>query len=159
MDALVPVLLASNQRPAAIARQFDSSGVTDVTGFGLAGHLLEMLRASDAAAELRLADLPLLPGVAELAAEGLESTLAPANRKIETEIENRQPGETLPGRRLAAAYAALFDPQTSGGLLFGVRADQADSLLAKLREASDIAAAIIGEVARHEPDRPRLRVV
>ena len=159
MDALVPVLLASNQRPAETARQFDISGVTDVTGFGLAGHLSEMLRASDAAAELRLADLPLLPGVAELAAEGLESTLAPANRSIETEIENRCPSEMLPGRRLAAAYAALFDPQTSGGLLIGVRAEQAESLVAKLREASDIPAAIIGEVVQYEPGSPRLRVV
>ena len=159
MDVLVPALLASNQRPAEIARQFDTAGLTDVTGFGLAGHLLEMLRASDVAAELRLADLPLLPGVAELAAEGLESTLAPANRNVETEIENRRPGETLPGRRLFAAYSSLFDPQTSGGLLFGVKADQADAVLSRLGEISDLPAVAIGEVVAAEAGRPRLRVV
>ena len=80
MDALIPVLLASNQPAAEVASRFDIAGTTDVTGFGLAGHLLEMLRASQAAAELRLDALPLLPGVAELVAEGIESTLAPANR-------------------------------------------------------------------------------
>ena len=158
MDALLPVLLASNQRAAEIARQFGASAVTDVTGFGLAGHLLEMLRASDVAAGVRLADVPLLAGVAELAAAGVESTLAPANRSAESEIENRSASQTHAGGSFSAAYAALFDPQTSGGLLFGVQPEHADRLISALRETSDAPAAIIGQVEPHDPDRPRLRV-
>jgi selenide, water dikinase len=164
MDELLPTLLASNQPAAEIARQFDVSGMTDVTGFGFAGHLLEMLRASNLAAEICLADVPLLAGVAELAAEGVESTLAPANRGVESEIENRRPAETHAAKthaagRLAAAYSALFDPQTSGGLLFGVRPEQVDSLLARLRDSSGVGASAVGEVVAYESERQRLRIV
>ncbi len=141
MDALIPVLLASNQPAAEVARRFDIAGATDVTGFGLAGHLLEMLHASQAAAEVRLDALPLLPGVAELVAEGVESTLAPANREAESEIENVRALDSAPhaaARTFAAAYSSLFDPQTSGGLLLGVRPDQAEQFAAQLRRGQPL---------------------
>lgn len=162
MDALLRMLLASNQSAAEIARQFDVGGMTDITGFGLAGHLLEMLRASQVAANLQLEALPLLPGVAELTAEGIESTLAPANRSAESEIENRRASDTHgtqeSNRRLAAAYSVLFDPQTSGGLLLGIRADQAEAFIARLRDESLLTAAVVGEVAPSDVGRPRLRL-
>lgn len=154
MDALIPVLLASNQPAAEVAGRFDVSGATDVTGFGLAGHLLEMLNASQAAAELRLDALPLLPGAAELVAEGVESTLAPANREAESEIEDARSSANAS----RAAYSVLFDPQTSGGLLLGVRPDQAEQFVAQLREANPCSVAIIGEVVPTEPERPSLRL-
>ena len=103
---------------------------TDVTGFGLAGHLHEMLEASNMAAVLRLEAIPALPGVRALIAHGIESTLAPENRRLLGD---------------APDTALLVDPQTSGGLLLGLPASRAGACLEALRE-NGVDAAIIGEV-------------
>jgi selenide,water dikinase len=152
MQALLRTMLLSNQEAAETLDAFDVRGLTDVTGFGLAGHLLEMLRASGLPAVLSLAAVPLLPGVAELVAQGTESTLAPANRVAESEIE------AAPELRKTAAYAALFDPQTCGGLLVGVPEHQVQALLDQLGARSEVPASQIGHVLAPD-DGPRLRVV
>ncbi len=120
---LCETLLASNRDAAQTAERFDTSGLTDVTGFGLAGHLLEMLRAARVSAEIWLDQLPLLPGAVELASAGIESSLAPANRAAETEIDADDDATS------AAPYAILFDPQTAGGLLVGVAPSEAEALV------------------------------
>jgi selenide, water dikinase len=110
--------------------------MTDVTGFGLAGHLLEMLEASGTAATLRLADIPLMPGALELAQAGHGSSLQPANLAA---VSWRM---TVPEDR---RVTLLTDPQTCGGLLASVPADIARVLVEALRkEGHD--AAMIGEV-------------
>ncbi len=120
--------------------------MTDVTGFGLAGHLLEMLEASGVAARLRLADVPVIPGAVELAAAGVGSSLQPANlAAVSWRMDAPQDGRV----------ALLTDPQTCGGLLASVPADQAAALVARLREAGH-QAAVIGEIVAGEP---RLTVV
>ena len=151
MESLVATMLASNERAAHLAAEFDVGGMTDVTGFGLAGHLLEMLRASRASAKLDLPTVPLLPGVVELVSQGIESTLALANRAAEAEIE-RTPVAADSHPPIDAAYAALFDPQTSGGLLIGVRPSDVDAFLAQMF------CAVIGEVAEIADERRRLSV-
>jgi selenide, water dikinase len=163
-QSLVASLVSSNQSAAEVARRHSASAVTDVTGFGLAGHLLEMLRASDMAAEIDLSAIPLLPGVSQLLAAGIESTLAPANREVEAEIENRRSvapilrgGEPSVAPN-AAAYAALFDPQTSGGLLIGVDEARLPSLLAELNERGRDVSSVIGQAVPHTSDRPRMRL-
>ncbi|MCG8583872.1 MAG: selenide, water dikinase SelD, partial [Pirellulales bacterium] len=140
MKSLLDSMLMSNQHAAALIAECDVSGVTDVTGFGFAGHLLEMLGASDLRAEVDLANVPLLPGAAELIESGVESTLAPANRAAEREIEV---GESL---RQIPAYAALFDPQTSGGLLLGVRPDRAETLMSRLQDVQPIGGTVVGRI-------------
>ncbi|NTT87725.1 selenide, water dikinase SelD [Tabrizicola fusiformis] len=110
--------------------------MTDVTGFGLAAHLLEMLEASGMAARLEAAAVPLLPGALELAAAGVASALAPGNRAV-----------TI-GRLVMAEgplKALLHDPQTAGGLLAAVPPGEAAALLATLR-AQGLPAAQIGTV-------------
>jgi selenide, water dikinase len=107
--------------------------MTDVTGFGLAGHLLEMLAASGTAAELRLADVPLMRGALDLSQAGLGSSLLPANL---TAVSGRMTTSTDPRARL------LADPQTAGGLLAAVPRDRAAGLVAALRSAGHDAAAI-----------------
>ena len=119
--ALLASMLQSNQPAAELADQFVVHGMTDVTGFGMAGHLLEMLRAAEVCAELRLDRIELLPGVADLIDAGIESTLVPANRTAEADMNVP---ETL---RHLASYAALFDPQTSGGLLLGIAETDAEA--------------------------------
>lgn len=153
MQQLLTTMLLSNQGAAALIEPFDIAGLTDITGFGLAGHLLEMLRASDVAAELQLSQVPLLAGVEELIGSGLQSTLAPANRDVasDIEIDERQ--------SRSAQYAALFDPQTSGGLLLGVPERNVVPVLARLAEQSGIPAAMIGTVTPAQPGRSRLTLL
>ena len=111
--------------------------MTDITGFGLIGHLGEMLLASRASATLDLASIPLYEGAFILAREGVTSTLLAENLVI---------GHLLRGEFDAPTRAVLFDPQTSGGVLAGIPADRAAECVAKLRAKGHVHAAIIGRV-------------
>ncbi len=150
--ALVKSLLTSNQVAAEIGARFELTAATDITGFGLAGHLLEMLTASRMHADLRLDAIPLLPGAAELAAAGVASTLAPANRRA---------GESMqiaPRLRQDPRLELLFDPQTSGGMLFAAPGDRWQGLERALQEAG-VPVAMVGHV-RHAAEGPvRLNVI
>jgi selenide,water dikinase len=141
MDAMLETMLQPNAGAARIARELNMTAVTDVTGFGLAGHLLEMLDASGVSATLSLDDLPLLDGFSELSTQGIRSSLDPANRETEDRIEF-----ATDALRNHAGCGALFDPQTSGGLLIGIREDAAQGFLAAVREAGCTQARIIGTV-------------
>ena len=123
---------------AGILVAHGAHAMTDVTGFGLAGHLIEMLEASNATATLDLAAVPLYPEVRALAEAGIASTLVPANLAL---------ADRLAGTFDEAALALLFDPQTAGGLLAGVPATSAQACIAALRAAGSAEAAIIGHVA------------
>ncbi|MEI6798827.1 MAG: selenide, water dikinase SelD [Pseudomonadota bacterium] len=119
--------------------------MTDVTGFGLAGHLIEMMEASGTSAQLWLGHVPLMTGAEALAERGEHSSLAPANRAA---LLGRIRGEGLASPR----GALLFDPQTCGGLLAAVPWDQADGVLAALQAAGDAQAAVIGRVMDGVPE-------
>ena len=149
-EPLIATLVASNQAAAEVLDEFDVAAATDVTGFGLAGHLLEMLRASDVSAEIQLGEIPLLDGVIDLFGEGLKSTLDPSNRAAEQEMLSDNAGDLR-------AYPALFDPQTCGGLLFGVRSDQVSQCLARLA-ATPTSGTVIGRVLPAD-EEPPLRVL
>lgn len=130
--------------PVAMLLAGHAHAMTDVTGFGLAGHLLEILDASSdgsvpetsVGAELRLDAIPLLSGALMLAEAGIASSLAPANRGT---CVGRIGGAESPRKAL------LFDPQTGGGLLAVVAADQASAVLAALQDLGE-EAAIIGRI-------------
>jgi selenide,water dikinase len=115
--------------------------MTDVTGFGLAGHLLEMLEASGTSARLRLDDVPLMRGAVELVEAGHGSSLQPANSAA---VSWRMTAPDDPRVQL------LTDPQTCGGLLAAVPAEQAEALVKALR-AEGHEAAVIGEVTSGTP--------
>lgn len=114
----------------------EAHAMTDVTGFGLAGHLLEMLEASGTSATIRLPDIPLMRGALDLARAGHGSSLQPANLAA---VGWRMTAPQDPRALL------LTDPQTAGGLLAAIPADRADALVADLRQAGHDAA-LIGEV-------------
>ena len=147
---LLKTMLLSNQHASTLLDHFEVPALTDVTGFGLAGHLNEMLKASGLSARLALDSIPLFAGTSELLEQGVESTLAPANRDAESVI---QVSEALRSR---AEYLALFDPQTCGGLLLGVREQDVDSALDLLREQSDVPPSVIGEVISSKNKSPEL---
>ncbi|KAF0677574.1 selenide, water dikinase SelD [Profundibacterium mesophilum] len=132
--------MARTQGPAARILR-GAHAMTDVTGFGLAGHLLAMMEASATAARLNLSAVPLMEGARALAQTGTASTLAPENL-------SHYAGRVSADERIEAAL--LFDPQTAGGLLAAVPRAQADALLAELAQAG-FRAAVIGEVTRGAP--------
>ena len=151
--AQVPGLLMGEIWAACIAQMTRAQGtaaailaphahaMTDVTGFGLAGHLLEMLDASHTAATIRLPDIPLMQGAEALARAGQGSSLLPANLAA---VSWRM---TAP---LGPCTDLLSDPQTAGGLLAAVPANRAANLLTALQAAGHDAA-IIGKVTEGAP--------
>ena len=128
----------SNALSVEILRNYGVNALTDVTGFGLLGHLSEMLRGSDCGVSLHLNDIPLLPGALLMAKQGIASSLQASNALVLADF-------TLATDLDAEILALLSDPQTSGGLLASVPAHQADSCLTALR-AQQIEAAMIGEI-------------
>lgn len=135
----VAAAYASMARPQGNAARLlarHAHAMTDVTGFGLAGHLLEMLDASGVAATIDLAALPLLPGAEALADQGIASSIAPANRAA-TDWRLTAPA--------TARAALLFDPQTAGPLLAAIPADHAEKTLAALHATGE-SATIIGHI-------------
>ncbi len=129
---------ASNRIALGILQDHDVSALTDVTGFGLIGHLGEMLRASGCGVDLGLEAIPLLPGALSLAAGGVRSSLASANASALADF-HLAPG--LSPERLAL----LSDPQTSGGLLACIDPNRAQACLEALIGAG-LSAAIVGEL-------------
>lgn len=125
---------------ADVLGQHGVRGCTDVTGFGLAGHLSEMTRASGTGARIRANDVPALPGALELIASGVESSLQANNLLAidDYEIEG--------GTRDAPVLRLLADPQTSGGLLAGVPQDAVSECIRSLRRHGYASAVAIGEV-------------
>ena len=137
IDTALDSMLISNRAAAAILMDHGAAGCTDVTGFGLAGHLLEMLRPAGLGAEIDLDAVPALPGALECLRGGLASSLSPANRSVAAEMTGSIDHES---------FSLLFDPQTSGGLLAGVPEERVASCLEALRAAGYGQAARIGRV-------------
>ncbi|WP_116133684.1 selenide, water dikinase SelD [Tropicimonas sp. IMCC34043] len=134
--------LAAMRRPQgdAAAVLTGARAMTDVTGFGLAGHLMAICDASGTGAELELDAIPFYDGAEALAAGGIRSTLYPANRAVAARM-------TLPEGPRADL---LFDPQTAGGLLAAVAPETAEDRLERLR-ALGFAAARIGRIVDGPP--------
>jgi selenide, water dikinase len=128
--------MSRSSGPAAATLAPLARAMTDVTGFGLAGHLLNILSASKVGATIDLPSVPVLAGAEIIAAAGHSSTLAPFNRSA---TAARMTFTESP------RAALLFDPQTAGGLLAAVPADLAQNIIAGLHAAGE-PAAIIGTV-------------
>ncbi|MDH3236736.1 MAG: selenide, water dikinase SelD, partial [Alphaproteobacteria bacterium] len=146
IDAAIDVMLQSNGPAARLARQHGASAATDVTGFGLAGHLIEMAEPAGVTVSLKISELPVLTGALEVMADGIVSSLQPDN-------ERSADGKLAVGSN-DTKCAILFDPQTAGGLLIGLRKDKAAACLADLHSAGYTAACEIGRVARRDGDQP-----
>jgi selenide,water dikinase len=136
----------------AAAEAMTAAGVTtatDITGFGLAGHLGEMAAQSGVEIEVYGAAIPVFPGVLELIRAGVISGAVERNREYAASFVRRDKaaGEDL--------ETLLYDPQTSGGLLIAVRASKTPALLAALRAKGVTAAAVVGRVVR-KAAKPRL---
>ncbi|MBP6018212.1 MAG: selenide, water dikinase SelD [Burkholderiaceae bacterium] len=116
------------------------SAMTDVTGFGLLGHTLEIARGSGLTAQLRLADLPWLPGVRQLATDGIITGASGRNWTSYGDAIH------IPSDLDAASHALLADPQTSGGLLVACTPQVASQVLDIFHTQGFEQAVIIGEM-------------
>ena len=140
IDALLTQLQYTNASAARSARAFSIHAATDVTGFGLAGHLGEMLRRGGLVAELDLNALPLYDGARAVAARGIRSSLHTHNAHLPPCIRLSQAAPN------ADLLPFLFDPQTAGGLLLALPAEEAEACLAALHGAGWSAARCIGKL-------------
>ncbi len=146
IEAALESMLRSTRDAAGCLVRHGARACTDVTGFGLAGHLLEMLRASNVSAEIDPDHLPALRGARECLAAGIVSTLHARNASHANLGSARRRHLPDPEPRFPPSFALLFDPQTCGGLLAGIPAPETASCLAALRAAGYPDAAVIGRV-------------
>jgi selenide,water dikinase len=148
--AAVASMTALNRDAAEAALAGGVEAATDVTGFGLLGHLHRMLRASGAAGEVDAARVPFLPGAAELAAAGFVAGGTRGNEAYLRDHVELEPG--LP----PVVATLLCDAQTSGGLLLAVPPGRLGGLVADLRRRG-IEPAVVGRVVRGRPGRIGVR--
>ena len=127
-----------------VIKSLHLKAVTDITGFGLCGHLLEMLFASQCTATIDLERIPLMPGVIDQLKAGFQSTLAPDNQK------NLQHLTTVGQVEHNPAFPAIFDPQTCGGLLLSVPPKEIENLTKLIDQYSLPIPAWIGQVDSDE---------
>jgi selenide,water dikinase len=149
-ERAVTTMLQSASTAARIFASHGAAACTDVTGFGLLGHLLEMLRASEADARLDPDAIPVLDGAVALIERGITSSLHAGNFGLLEALDGADPTSPV--------AALLIDPQTAGGLLAGVPADRADDCIAELRRQGYGTAAEIGVVTATQEGRPRVRL-
>ena len=128
-----------NKSASLLASEFGLGGGTDITGYGLLGHGLEMANASGVALRLQLLKIPFVAGARKYAERGIFPGGAFDNRK------HFEPGITLSKSIDEPNQMLLFDPQTSGGLLLGVPPEQLDSFLTRAREMGQ-PAWVVGKV-------------
>lgn len=134
-EEAIEQMLIANKSAAEVFAKFGVRACTDITGFGLAGHLLEMLDASHVSAKLMSSTIPILSGFAPAAERGILSTLHPENARLTNRIQS-----------IDLPPAWLFDPQTSGGLLAAVPTNVVSDVLAELHRRGLSHAAAIGIV-------------
>jgi selenide,water dikinase len=148
----VEAMLESSREAGRTLREHGASACTDITGFGLAVHLLEMLGNASLGATLEIDAVPPLEGALDTLAAGFVSTMQPKNQRALRRL-------TVADRaRAHPAFPLLFDPQTAGGLLAGVPGDRADACVAALVELGFARSAIIGEVHGEGGSDPPIRI-
>ena len=146
MDECLSTLITLNKTAASVMAAFDMHAVTDVTGFGLAGHGYEMASGSQVCLEIEMEKLPLMREALEMYAKGMSTGV---NGHIRKMVEKNVRFDTdLPDWH----REIVFDPQTSGGLLAAVPESQAENLLKALHEAGVSDAISIGRVKAVEDD-------
>ncbi|MEM7777386.1 MAG: selenide, water dikinase SelD [Pseudomonadota bacterium] len=147
VQAAIASALVSNQNASSILRNYGATSCTDVTGFGLAGHLIEILDASGCSAQLELDAVPVLAGTPELIAAGIASSLYAENAKVIARIE-------LGACANDVRIAVLFDPQTAGGLLASIPAENVLNCLEALKARGYVDARVVGRLVNpgtHDP--------
>ena len=143
MERIYNQMATLNKTARDIMVQYDVHSCTDVTGFALLGHSFEMAQGSNCTIHIQAENVPYHPEALELASMGFIPAGAYRNR------EYAQAGVTVRGEIPLAMEDILYDPQTSGGLLFAIPAEEAENCLSTLKQTVPDAA-IIGYVTEKE---------
>ena len=144
-QALLDSLLRLNRHAARCMQRFPVHAATDITGFALGGHGAELASASQVRLRIDTARLPLLPGLEAAVAAGCLTRGDASNRLYAGARATVGTGVTT------VRGHAVFDPQSSGGLLIAVAANAADELVSALREGGDLPATVVGEITTGAP--------
>jgi selenide,water dikinase len=146
LEAILPEVASLNKKAIEIALNFDVHACTDITGFGIIGHSLEMAKGSGVQINLFYDKLPLYSHALSMYRKGETTGSNQANRKLAEGLFKKNKGLSREEEEL------LFDPQTSGGLLFSLPSAESDRLITELKKAGVEAAVQVGEVvASQEP--------
>ena len=140
VNTAIQAMLTNNRPASEILRESGALAMTDVTGFGLLGHLQRLLQGLESGAEISVESIPILSGAFDLAKQGVRSSLWPQNKQL---LENFAIQADIDEVQLSL----LCDPQTGGGLLAIVPYDNAESCLSRLIADGYSDAAIIGSIA------------
>lgn len=126
LDEPIAEMARLNSKAAELARAYDIHAATDITGFGLMGHLYEMLRAQNLGADIRTDNLAVFEGVMDGIAQKALTRAHRTNREYLADYD-------VPDTETLQRFGdVVYDPQTSGGLLFALPSDQADALFQDL---------------------------
>lgn len=147
IETVTDLMTMLNKNAAQIMRKFPVNACTDITGFGLIGHLSEMVTASDCGIKLWSEKIPVIEGALEYAKMGLIPAGAYKNRDFCKSMVEFSPKVDIPLADI------LFDPQTSGGLLICVAKESANALADSLRKKGMKDTAIIGEVLTQSDEK------
>jgi selenide,water dikinase len=142
IDSALTSMVKSNRIGSEILFARGATACTDVTGFGLLGHLVEMARPSEVDVELDLNALPLLDGALDCIRNGIFSSLQPQNVRLRRAIRS-----DLNGGRESELLPLIFDPQTAGGLLASVPEDEAEACVDALRKSGYPKSQIVGRIS------------
>lgn len=150
VERVTRLMVRLNRTAAEVMSRFEVHACTDVTGFGLLGHLAEMVCGSGMGVKVLARQVPVIPEALEYASMGLIPAGAYKNRKF------RESMVTFADTVERSRQNVFFDPQTSGGLLISVKADQSMELVAALQNAGIGDAAEIGEVLHGQDEKIRV---
>ncbi len=140
LEVTLPTVASLNRKAIEIALNFDAHACTDITGFGMIGHSLEMAKRSGVGINITYKELPFYPNALDMYRRGETTGSNMANRKLAEGLFKKI-------RELSREEEELlFDPQTSGGLLISVPSVVAGQLIVELKKLGIEAAAQVGEV-------------
>ncbi len=140
LEQILPTVASLNKKGIEIALNSDVHACTDITGFGIIGHSLEMAKGSGVQVNLLYDKLPFYPNALQMYRRGETTGSNKANRKLAEGLFKKIKKLSQEEEEL------LFDPQTSGGLLLSLPSDKSDSFIKELKKAGIESAALIGEV-------------
>ena len=146
MEKCIAALIHLNKDAARCMRDFEIHAVTDVTGFGLAGHALEIAKGSGICLEIEVQALPVMDQALEMYRKGVNTGVNVFNQRLAAK-HTRFAGKLPPWHE-----QILYDPQTSGGLLIALPAEQASELVQVLNKIPTPAADVIGRTVPMEED-------
>jgi selenide,water dikinase len=145
VDTLINIASALNDKSSQIMLKYEAHACTDVTGFGVGGHLLEMATASCMEIVIHAENIPIMPEAKEYASMGLIPAGSYATRRFCEDVV------TIKSQVERVLTDLIFDPQTSGGLVIAIAPHHAAECLKKLQDAGVSSPAIIGEVTAPHP--------